>query len=85
MVSAHAWKFLEGARIVLGTSGIFPEKKPEMFRSSRNRFGCFSLKKNIVPELFRNAFKIVLVGTGIILGHTEIISDLTDAEKCLRE
>jgi hypothetical protein len=27
MVSAHAWKFLEGARIVLGTSGIFPEKK----------------------------------------------------------
>jgi hypothetical protein len=27
MVSAHAWKFLEGARIVLGTSGIFSEKK----------------------------------------------------------
>jgi hypothetical protein len=27
MVSAHAWKFLEGARIVLGTSGIFPERK----------------------------------------------------------
>ena len=28
MVLAHAWKFLEGAKIVLGTSGIFPEKKP---------------------------------------------------------
>jgi hypothetical protein len=27
MVSAHAWNLLEGARIVLGTSGIFPEKK----------------------------------------------------------
>jgi hypothetical protein len=28
MVSAHAWKFLEGAGIVMGTSGIFPGKKP---------------------------------------------------------
>ena len=28
MVSAHTWKLLEGARIVLGTSGIFLEKKP---------------------------------------------------------
>jgi hypothetical protein len=27
MVSARAWKFLEGARIVLRTSGIFPERK----------------------------------------------------------
>jgi hypothetical protein len=68
LVPAHAWKFLEGARIILVTSGIFPEEKPEMFRSSRNRFDCFSLKKNIVPELFWNAFKIVLVGTGIVLG-----------------
>jgi hypothetical protein len=68
LVPAHAWKFLEGARIVLINSGIFPERNPEMFRSSRDRNGSFSLKKNIVPELFRNAFEIVLVGTGIILG-----------------
>jgi hypothetical protein len=68
MVSEHAWKFLEGARIVLGTSEIFPEKKPEMFRSCRNRFGCFSLMKITDPELFWNASKIILGGTGNVLG-----------------
>jgi hypothetical protein len=57
MVLAHTWKFLEGARIVLGTSGIFPEKKnPEMFRSCRNRFGCFSLMKITDSELFGTMF-----------------------------
>jgi hypothetical protein len=85
MVLAHTWKFLEGARIVLGTSGIFPEKKPEMFRSCRNRFGCFSLMKITNSELFRNASKIILVGTGNVLRPTEIFSDLTIAKKYFRE
>jgi hypothetical protein len=85
MVSAHAWKFLEGARIVLGTSGIFPKKKPEMFRSCRNRFGCFSQMKITNPELSRNASKIILVGTGNVLRPTEIFLDLTVAEKCFHE
>jgi hypothetical protein len=47
------------------------EKKPEMFRSCRNRFGCFSQMKITNPELFRNASKILLVGTGIFLRPTE--------------
>jgi hypothetical protein len=85
MVSAHAWNFLEGARIVLGTSEIFLEKKTEMFRSCQNRFGCFSLMKITDPELFRNASKIILVGTGNVLRPTEIFSDLTVAEKCFYE
>ena len=67
MVSAHVWKFLEGARMILGTSGIFSEKKTEIFRSCRNCFGCFSLMKIIDPEMFRNASRIVLVGTGNVL------------------
>jgi hypothetical protein len=81
MVSAHAWKFLEGARIVLGTSGIFPEKKREMFRSCRNHFGCFSLMKIIDLKMFWNMSRIILVGTGIILRPTEIFSVLTVTEK----
>src|SRR6266566_8555258 len=67
MVLAHDWKFLEGARIILGTSGIFRRKNPEMFRSCRNRFVCFSQMKITNPELFRNASKIILVGTGNVL------------------
>jgi len=51
------------------------EKKPEMFRSCQNRFGCFSLLKIIDPELFRNASKIILVGTGNVLRPTEIFLD----------
>src|SRR3990170_6720029 len=62
--------------------GFFRRKKPEMFRSCRNRFGCFSLMKITNPELFRNASKIILVGTGNVLRPTEIFSDLTVAEKC---
>jgi len=58
---------LEGARIILETSGNFPEEKPEMFRSCRNRFGCFSQMKITNPELFRIALKIILVGTGNVL------------------
>jgi hypothetical protein len=68
MVSANVWKFLEGARIVLETSGILPKQKPEMIRSCRNRFVCFSQMKITNPELFRNALKIILVGTGNFLG-----------------
>ena len=56
-----------GARNVLGTSGIFSEKKPEMFRSSRNCFGWFSLKKIIDLEMFWNALRILLVGAGNVL------------------
>ena len=72
---AHAWKFLEGARIVLETSGIFSEEKMEMFRSCQNRFGCFSQMKITNPELFQNASKIILVGTGNVLRPTKIFSD----------
>jgi hypothetical protein len=39
-----------------------------MFRSCRNRFGCFSLKKIIDPKKFRNASKFILVGTRNVLG-----------------
>src|SRR3990170_4688643 len=38
-----------------------------MFWSSRNRFRCFSQMKITNPELFRNALKIILVGTGNVL------------------
>jgi hypothetical protein len=38
-----------------------------MFRSCRNRFGCFSQMKITNPKLFRNASKIILVGTGNVL------------------
>jgi hypothetical protein len=58
---------LEDARIILETSEIFLEEKPEMFRSCRNRFVCFSQMKITNPELFRNAMKIILVGTGTVL------------------
>jgi hypothetical protein len=73
---------LEGAKIVLG---FFWKKKPEMFWSCRNRFGCFSQMKITNPELFWNTSKIILVGTGTILRPTEIFSDLTVAEKCFHE
>jgi hypothetical protein len=38
-----------------------------MFRSCRNRFGCFSQMKITNPELFRNTMKIILVGIGNVL------------------
>jgi len=70
---------LEGARIVLVTSGIFLEKRlkyffgnfselPEMFRSCRKCFGYFSQMKIIDPEMFWNASKIILGGAGNVLG-----------------
>ena len=46
---------------------FFRRKKPKMFRSCRNRFACFSLMKIIDPELFRNASRFILVGTGNVL------------------
>jgi hypothetical protein len=58
---------LEGARVILETSGNFLEEKPEMFRSCRNRFRCFSQMKITNLELFQNALKIILVGSGIVL------------------
>jgi hypothetical protein len=38
-----------------------------MFRSCRNRFGSFSLAKITNLEMFWNASKIILLGTGIVL------------------
>src|SRR4030066_177638 len=38
-----------------------------MFRSYRNHFRCFSQMKITKPELFWNALKIILVGTGNVL------------------
>ena len=47
--------------------GIFRNKKPEMFRSCWNRFRCFSQMKITKLELFQNALKIIMVGTGNVL------------------
>src|SRR3989337_4307844 len=38
-----------------------------MFRSCRNHFRCFSQMKITKLELFQNALKIILVGTGNVL------------------
>ena len=38
-----------------------------MFRSCRSHFRCVSQMKITKPELFRNALKIILVGTGNVL------------------
>ena len=38
-----------------------------MFRHCRNRFRCFSQMKITKLELFQNALKIILVGTGNVL------------------
>ena len=38
-----------------------------MFRSCRNRFRCFSQMKITKLELFQNALKIIMVGTGNVL------------------
>src|SRR3990170_7537161 len=38
-----------------------------MFRSCRNHFRCFSQMKITNPELFQNALKIILLGTGNVL------------------
>lgn len=61
-------ELFRGTRIVLGTSGIFPEKKPEMFRSSQNYYVAFRWRKSLFRKCFRNTSRIVLVGTRIVLG-----------------
>ena len=38
-----------------------------MFRSCRNRFRCFSQMKITKLELFQNALKMIMVGTGNVL------------------
>src|SRR3990170_959605 len=48
-------------------SGNFLEEKPEMFRSCRSHFRCFSQMKITISELFWIALKIVFVGTGNVL------------------
>ena len=65
-------------------SGIFLGQKPKMFRSYRNRFGCFSQMKITNPKLSRNTSKIICVGTGIILRPTKIFSNLMITKKCFR-
>ena len=72
MVSALACKFLEGPRIGLGTFGNFRREKPKMFRSCRNRRCCFSLIKITTPEMFRIMPRIILEGTGNVLGPSGI-------------
>ena len=52
----HSGNFLELSEI-----------KPKMFRSCRNRFRCFSQMKITKLELFQNALKIIMVGTGNVL------------------
>jgi hypothetical protein len=85
MVSKHAWKFLEGARIVLGTSGIFPEKKTGSVPELPEPLWLLFADEIIDLKMFRNASRIVLVGTRIILRPTEIFLDLTVAGKWFRE
>src|SRR3990170_6229959 len=42
-----------------------------MFWSCRNRFRCFSQMKITKLELFQNALKIIMVGTGNVLSPHE--------------
>src|SRR3989337_2365902 len=67
-----AWKFLEDARIGLGTSGNFQRSKPEMFQNCRNRCCCFSLMKTTIPEMFRKIPGIILEGARNVLGPSGI-------------
>jgi hypothetical protein len=85
VVSAHAWKFLEGARIALGTFGIFPRRKTRIVPELPEPLWLLFADEIIDLKMFRNASRIVLVGTGIILRPTEIFSDLTVVEKWFHE
>ena len=66
MVSAHVWKFLEGARMILGTSGIFPEKETGSVPELPEPLWLLFADEIIDLKMFRNASRIVLVGTGFI-------------------
>jgi hypothetical protein len=85
MVLAHIWKFLEVARMILGTSGIFPEKETGSVPELPEPLWLLFADEIIDLKMFRNASRIVLVGTGIILRPMEIFSDLTVVEKWFRE
>src|SRR3989337_1180344 len=56
-----------------------------MFRSCRNRCCCFSLMKTTIPEMFRNTPRIILEGTGNVLGPSGIFSEETVAENILSQ
>jgi hypothetical protein len=85
MVSAHVWKFLEGARMILGTSEIFPEEKNESVPELPEPLWLLFVDEIIDLKMFQNTSIIVLVGTGIILRPMEIFSDLTVEEKWFHE
>ena len=85
MVSALAWKFLEGPRIGLGTFGNFRREKPKMFRSCRNRRCCFSLIKITTPEMFRIMPRRILEGAGNVLGPSGIFQKKCFAENILSQ
>jgi hypothetical protein len=85
MVSAHVWKFLEGARMILGTSGIFLKKETRSVPELPEPLWLLFADEIIDLKMFWNVSKIVLVGTGIILGPMEIFLDLSVTEKWFRE
>ena len=85
MVSALAWKFLEGPRIGPGTFWNFRREKPKMFRSCRNRRCCFSLIKITTPEMFRIMPRIILEGAGNVLGPSGIFQKKCFAENILSQ
>ena len=71
--------------MILGTSGIFLEEKTGSVPELPEPLWLLFADEIIDLKIFRNASRIVLVGTGIILRPTEIFSDLTVAEKWFRE
>ena len=85
MVSALAWKFLEGPRIGLGTFGKFRREKPKMFRSCYNRRCCFSLIKITTPEMFRIMPRRILEGAENVLGPSGIFQKKCFAENILSQ
>jgi hypothetical protein len=72
MVSAHVWKFLEGARMILGTSEIFLERKTGSVPELPEPLWLLFADEIVDLKMFWNASRIVLVGTGIILRPTKI-------------
>jgi hypothetical protein len=85
MVSAHVWKFLEGARMILGTSGIFSEKEtgsaPELPEPLWLLFAEEKHCSENVSECVQNCFS----GYWNYSKTHRNFSELTDAEKCLHE
>jgi hypothetical protein len=66
--------------MILGNSGIFSEKKTGSVPELPEPLWLLFADEIIDLKMFRNASRIVLVGTGIILRPTKIFSDLTVAK-----